>query len=78
MAQTIVAADADHDGVQLGEVIIEFAELIGFHSAARRIVLWVKIQHDIFLALKRGKRKSFHVGIRQLEVRRFHSNVKMN
>jgi len=47
----------DHDGVSAGEFLIESAEFIGF-IVSPGVVLGVKIQHDIFLALQRGERKS--------------------
>lgn len=74
MADAIIAADADHDGIMPSELFFVITEFVRLHRASGRTVFGIEVQHDIFAAL-RFQAEHVHVCIGQLEVRCVCSNL---
>lgn len=78
MANAIIPADADHNGVELGEMLFMVAELVRLHGASGRVILGIEIQHNIVFSQMVGKAEHLHVGIGQFELRCVHSSVQLH
>lgn len=76
MADAIVAADADHPCFQPGKLVFQHGEFVRLDRAARRIVLGIKVQHNVLPVQQAGQSERMHVCIGQFKMRRLDSGLE--